>query len=419
MAGAELGQAQRQLAVALQALIEHLNMARAVHRLDRVITAFRLSGEHVGAVVLPVAGALPQHAINHLRRLDLFITSVDLHLAHVLLKHLIDRPAIGMPEHHARRFFLGMEQVQTLANLAVIALLGLFHTLDVGSQLLLVCPGSAVDTLQLLVLGIAAPVGTGNPGQLECFQKARVRHVRATAHVDVFFVVVQAHRLLVGHILDQTQLVLLTTGLEHLDDLVTRGHFLDHVVIGGDQLSHALFDGDHVVRREGALVGNIVIEAIINHRANNHLGGGIQLLDGMTDQVSTGVADNLNAFFILGGNDLQPCVLLDQVTGINQATIYLAGDRSLGQTGTNRLGDFRNGNGIIEIALTAVREGNNGHVPLLLSGDPYARPHDGNAARMPRCSSYRCHDYRQPSSGYCNSTPYSTETKNPATGTGF
>ena len=223
----------------------------------------------------------------------------------------------------------------------------------------------------------------------------------------------------VGHILDQAQLVLLTTGLEHLDDLVTRGHFLDHVVIGGDQLSHALFDGSHVVRREGALVGDVVIKAIINHRADNHLGGGIQLLDGVTDQVSTGVADNLNAFFVFGGDDLQACVLLDQVTGINQAAIYFAGDRSLGQTSTNRLGDFRNGNGIIEIALTAVREGNNGHVPLLLSGDPYARPHDGNAARMPRCSSYRCHDYRQPSSGYCNSTPHSTETKNPATGTGF
>ena len=54
MTGAELGQTQRQLAVALQALIEHLDVTWAVHRLDRVITAFRLGGKHVRRVVLPV-----------------------------------------------------------------------------------------------------------------------------------------------------------------------------------------------------------------------------------------------------------------------------------------------------------------------------------------------------------------------------
>jgi hypothetical protein len=37
MAGAELGQPQRQVTVAAQALIEDLDVARAVHRLDRVV----------------------------------------------------------------------------------------------------------------------------------------------------------------------------------------------------------------------------------------------------------------------------------------------------------------------------------------------------------------------------------------------
>jgi hypothetical protein len=118
-----------------------------------------------------------------------------------------------VPEHHARRFFLQVEQVELLADLAVVALFGFFDALDVGRQLLLVGPGGAVDALQLLVLGIAAPVGAGQLGQLEGFEEARVRHVRAAAHVDVFFVVVQAHGLFVRHVLDQAQLVVFATGL--------------------------------------------------------------------------------------------------------------------------------------------------------------------------------------------------------------
>ena len=56
----ELGQTHWQLAIALQTLIEYLHVARAVHRLDRVVAALRLSGEHVFGVVGPVPGFLPQ-----------------------------------------------------------------------------------------------------------------------------------------------------------------------------------------------------------------------------------------------------------------------------------------------------------------------------------------------------------------------
>ena len=170
-----------------------------------------------------------------------------LHLAHVLLEHLVQGPAIGVPEHHARCFFLGMEQVQALADLAVIALLGFFDALDIGRQLLLVSPGGAIDALQLLILGIAAPVGTGQLGQFEGLEKTRARHVRTTAHVNVFFVVVQTHGLLVRHVFDQTQLVVFAARGKHIDHLGARSDLLDHVVVFFDQLLHALLDCRHVL----------------------------------------------------------------------------------------------------------------------------------------------------------------------------
>src|SRR5690606_39528770 len=65
---------------------------------------------------------------------------------------------------------------------------GFFNALDVGLKLLFVRPGGAINALQLLVLGIATPVRTGNARQLERLQETRVRYVRAAAHVHVFLV---------------------------------------------------------------------------------------------------------------------------------------------------------------------------------------------------------------------------------------
>ncbi|MCY1264939.1 hypothetical protein D9M70_133070 [compost metagenome] len=348
MARTKLGQAHWQLAVAFQALVEHLHVARAVHWLDRVIAVFRLGGEHVVGVVGPVPGFLPQAAVNDLRRLDFQVAIVALNLAHVLLEHLVQSPAVRMPEHHARRLFLSVEQAQALADLAMVALFGFFDALDVSRQLLLVRPCGAVDALQLLVLGVTAPVGTGQFGQLEGFQEAGVRHVRTAAHVDVFFVIVQAHGLLVRHVFDQAQLVVFATGLEHFDHFGARSDFLDHVVIFLDQLLHALFDGRQVVRSERTLEGDVVIETFIDDRTDDHFGGRVQLLDRVANQVGARVANDLQPLFILWRDDLQRRVAVDDVAGVDQLAIDLAGNGGLGQACTDGCGDLGYGNRVIE-----------------------------------------------------------------------
>ena len=60
MTGAEFGQAQRQIAIALQAAIIDLDMSRAVHGLDRELTIFRAGEEHIVGELGRVAGFLPQ-----------------------------------------------------------------------------------------------------------------------------------------------------------------------------------------------------------------------------------------------------------------------------------------------------------------------------------------------------------------------
>jgi len=68
-----------------------------------------------------------------------------------------ERPAVG-PEHRPRRCRVEGEEVQLLAELAVVALLRLLLLLQPGVEVLLVEEGGAVDALQLRIAVVAAPV---------------------------------------------------------------------------------------------------------------------------------------------------------------------------------------------------------------------------------------------------------------------
>src|SRR3546814_12479940 len=91
-----------------------------------------LGEEHVVLVVVPVAGFLPKLDVEDLRAAHLAIAGVAVHAAHVLLDHLPDAPALGVPEHQPRRFFLQVEQILLPADAAVIALLGFLDALAIG-----------------------------------------------------------------------------------------------------------------------------------------------------------------------------------------------------------------------------------------------------------------------------------------------
>jgi hypothetical protein len=53
-----------------------------------------------------------------------------------------------VPEHDARPLFLEVEQVHLAAELAMVALLGLFQHVKIAFEVLLVRPGSAIDARQ-------------------------------------------------------------------------------------------------------------------------------------------------------------------------------------------------------------------------------------------------------------------------------
>src|SRR5690606_20328873 len=139
--------------------------------------------EHVLAVLPPVPRLLPELLRVEERRLDLEEV-VALPLAHELLERVVELRAARRPERGAGGVREELEEVQLLAEHAMVALARLLEPVEVRLELVLLEERRRVDALEHLPLLVAAPIGAGGVQQLEVLQVRRVGDVRPAAEVD-------------------------------------------------------------------------------------------------------------------------------------------------------------------------------------------------------------------------------------------
>ena len=191
---AQLGIALGQVAIALGRVLVDEDVAGAVHRLEPIFGIIQFhGGVHVAGVETLVAADPPQVATHHVRRVDEQIAAAQALLFHPVFHHLAHHGALGMPEDEAGSGeFLDAEEVELLAQQAVVALGGFFEAREVLVEILLRKEGGAVDALQLRILLVAEPVGAGQAGDLDRLDAARRGHVRSAAEVDELAVAIEA-----------------------------------------------------------------------------------------------------------------------------------------------------------------------------------------------------------------------------------
>ena len=138
----------------------------------------------------------------------MLVAAADALVAHPVFHGLADEAALGMPEDEAGAGdFLDGEEVELLAEDAVVARLDLFELLEVGVEIFGVEEGGAVDALQLLVVLVAEPVGAGDGGDLEGLDAAGGGDVRAAAEVGEVAVAVEGDLVAgLGEALDEVDL---------------------------------------------------------------------------------------------------------------------------------------------------------------------------------------------------------------------
>jgi hypothetical protein len=131
---AEFGVADGQVAVAFGRVLVDEDVAGAVHGLEAVFGVVELhGGVHVAGVEALVAGDLPEFAAHDVGGVDERIAAAQALVAHPVFHDFADHGAFGMPEDEAGSGdFLNAEEVELLAEEAMVALGNLFEMLEVG-----------------------------------------------------------------------------------------------------------------------------------------------------------------------------------------------------------------------------------------------------------------------------------------------
>ena len=232
---------------------------------------------------------------------------------------------------------LDAEQVQFLAQLAVVALLGFFQLIEVGIQVLLAEEGRAVDALHLGVLLVAPPVGAGDGQHLEGLDVGGRGNVRAAAEVDEPRAEGVLGEDVSGTLLDQLALHVLAHRGVLLEALGLGRHapFVGEVLLL--QLPHLRLDLLEVLRRERRVALEIVVEAVVGGRADPELGLRIEFHHGRRQQVRGGVPVDLHRLRISRSQNLKRGIGFERAREIGQFAVHLGGDGVLRQPRANRL----------------------------------------------------------------------------------
>ena len=191
---AELCQAHRQVAVAVEAVAVDEDVVRAERGAKHHLFVLQLHGwEHIVLEVLPVAGAFVELAFGDVRRVDVGVAGLAFQVCDELLQQAAHCRALRQPERQAGADRLvGSEELQLAAKAAMVAPLRVFDALQVRVQLLLRFEERAVDALEHRVVLVAAPVGAGGVRKLERADLAGMLYVRPFAEVRELAVLVEA-----------------------------------------------------------------------------------------------------------------------------------------------------------------------------------------------------------------------------------
>jgi hypothetical protein len=274
----------------------------------------------------------------------------------VVLDRPADAGALGVPQHQAGADLVGHgKQVQLAADLAVVAALGLFQPREVRFQRVLGGERGAVDPLEHLVVLVATPVGPRDRHQLEVRHGRGGRQVGSFAEVDEIALAVQAHGR-VGDALDDLDLVRLAALAKEADRLGLGQILALDRLRGAGQLTHRRLDLLEIVRGEGAVELEIVIEAVLDRRADRQLGAGEEPFDRLGHQVRGAVAEDLAAVGRVERQRLDGGVAGQRRAQVARPPVHLEPDRSRPGRGVQALDDGERGHTARVSLLGPVRE---------------------------------------------------------------
>ena len=199
------------------------------------------------------------------------------------------------------------EQLELLAEDAMIATFGFFELCEMGVEFFLIEECGRVEALQLLVVGIALPIRAGHGEQLERrADEAGAGDVPAAAQIDEFALPIEREVRLVGQAgLDVLDFEILLQLLAQIERFAARHIQPFEFFVGFDDLLHLGFDLGEILLGDRAGQGEVVIEAGRGRRAEGELHAFEQPHHGLGHHVGRAVPHDGQCFRVFLGEQPQ------------------------------------------------------------------------------------------------------------------
>ncbi len=253
---------------------------------------------------------------------DLLVAVLLLHAAQELLQPVAQGGPFRQPQRQTLAYALREgEEFQLLAQLAVVALLGLLHHHEVFVEQRFLGERDAVDAGQHLVLLVAAPVGSGHRGQLDGLDGARVGDMRTAAQVGEAAVGIERDGavLQIGDQFDLVGVVLLGEGLQRVG---LRDLRADQRLLLAGELRHFVFDSGEIGLGDGHRRIHVVVEAVLDGGADAELDARIERFERFGQQVRRGVPEGVLALGVVPLVEFYGGILLDGAGHVNGCAVY-------------------------------------------------------------------------------------------------
>jgi hypothetical protein len=230
-----------------------------------------------------------------------------------------------------------VDEVEVATEPAVVAALRLLDPRQVVLEILRVEERRAVHARQLRLRLVPAPVGAGEGKQLHGPDRRRVLEVRPAAEVDEVALLVDGD-VAVGRV-HELDLVRLACLLEVGARLVPAGLPALPGAALGDLAADLLLQALERLLGHRLRELEVVVEPVLDRRADRHLRPGVQASRGLGEQVRGRMAEHVErvgVFSVARRQDLDPLAVGERQAQVAHGAVRAHEDRLLGQLRPDR-----------------------------------------------------------------------------------